>query len=57
MFCVQAVQAVQAVASHAQKEVRDGNHSVSNQRRKPVRLNLETKNSVSKKSIKNIFDS
>ena len=44
MFCVQAVQ---AVASHAQKEVRDGNHSVSNQRRKPVRLNLETENSVS----------
>ena len=57
MFCVQAVQVVQAVASHAQKEVRDGNHSVSNQRRKPVRLNLETENSVSKKSIKNIFDS
>ena len=43
-----AVFCVQAVASHAQKEVRDGMIFISNQRRKPVHLNLETEFSVSK---------
>ena len=45
MFCVHIVQ---AVASQAKKEVRDEMISISNQRRKPVRLNLETEFSVSK---------